>query len=622
MKKINVVLFFVFVSISISAQSIVTKVADKLVESHDYIQAVHEYLALIEKGNSDPYVMKQLGDCYFNINNTVDAEKWYGLVIKSKQNPETYYRYGQVLKSNGKYVESNVQMNSFAALVPNDERAKGFNENPKYLADLMDIEKKFVIDRISVNSDRSDFGAVLYNDKLYFASARNEDNKIYGWNNEPFLDLYRCTYNADGTYTEPSPLVELNTRFHEGPVSVTKDGSEIYFSSESFNEKLFVNDKANKLRFGQVNLFKATNIEGKWSNIVALPFNSKSYSTGNPSVDREGETLYFASDMPGSFGGSDLWKVAVNADGSFGTPVNLGDSINSTEDENFPFVTDDNVLYFSSNGLTGFGGLDIFSVDLNNVEAPKNIGQPINSEKDDFGFTFNKDKNIGYISSNRSGIDHIYSAAAICKSQIKVVVKDSKTGLASINSRVAVLEMNKMVLDKQLSNDLGEVLFDVECQKGYTVEAYKDGFITNKMSIAKTASGMVTVAIALEPIDVIVTETEIILKPIYFEYNKSGITKQAAEELDKLVYVMSENKELIIYVKSHTDSRGNDDYNMNLSERRSNATVQYVISKGISNGRISGKGLGESELKVSCVDDCTEEEHGLNRRSEFIIIKK
>jgi outer membrane protein OmpA-like peptidoglycan-associated protein len=622
MKKINVVLFFVFVSISISAQSIVTKVADKLVESHDYIQAVHEYLALIEKGNSDPYVMKQLGDCYFNINNTVDAEKWYGLVIKSKQNPETYYRYGQVLKSNGKYVESNVQMNSFAALVPNDERAKGFNENPKYLADLMDIEKKFVIDRISVNSDRSDFGAVLYNDKLYFASARNEDNKIYGWNNEPFLDLYRCTYNADGTYTEPSPLVELNTRFHEGPVSVTKDGSEIYFSSESFNEKLFVNDKANKLRFGQVNLFKATNIEGKWSNIVALPFNSKSYSTGNPSVDREGETLYFASDMPGSFGGSDLWKVAVNADGSFGTPVNLGDSINSTEDENFPFVTDDNVLYFSSNGLTGFGGLDIFSVDLNNVEAPKNIGQPINSEKDDFGFTFNKDKNIGYISSNRSGIDHIYSAAAICKSQIKVVVKDSKTGLASINSRVAVLDMNKMVLDKQLSNDLGEVLFDVECQKGYTVEAYKDGFITNKMSIAKTASGMVTVAIALEPIDVIVTETEIILKPIYFEYNKSGITKQAAEELDKLVYVMSENKELIIYVKSHTDSRGNDDYNMNLSERRSNATVQYVISKGISNGRISGKGLGESELKVSCVDDCTEEEHGLNRRSEFIIIKK
>jgi outer membrane protein OmpA-like peptidoglycan-associated protein len=622
MKKINVVLFFVFVSISISAQSIDTKVADKLVESHDYIQAVHEYLALIEKGNSDPYVMKQLGDCYFNINNTVDAEKWYGLVIKSKQNPETYYRYGQVLKSNGKYVESNVQMNSFAALVPNDERAKGFNENPKYLADLMDIEKKFVINRISVNSDRSDFGAVLYNDKLYFASARNEDNKIYGWNNEPFLDLYRCTYNADGTYTEPSPLVELNTRFHEGPVSITKDGSEIYFSSESFNEKLFVNDKANKLRFGQVNLFKATNIDGKWSNIVALPFNSKSYSTGNPSIDREGETLYFASDMPGSFGGSDLWKVAVNADGSFGTPVNLGDSINSTEDENFPFVTDDNVLYFSSNGLTGFGGLDIFSVDLNNVEAPKNIGQPINSEKDDFGFTFNKDKNIGYISSNRSGIDHIYSAAAICKSQIKVVVKDSKTGLASVNSRVAVLEMNKMVLDKQLSNDLGEVLFDVECQKGYTVEAYKDGFITNKMSIAKTASGMVTVAIALEPIDVIVTETEIILKPIYFEYNKSGITKQAAEELDKLVYVMSENKELIIYVKSHTDSRGNDDYNMNLSERRSNATVQYVISKGISNGRISGKGLGESDLKVSCVDDCTEEEHGLNRRSEFIIIKK
>ncbi|MFQ3173387.1 MAG: outer membrane protein OmpA-like peptidoglycan-associated protein [Flavobacterium sp.] len=622
MKKNNLLLFFVFVSISISAQSIDTKGADKLVESHDYVQAVQDYQALIEKGNTDPYVMKQLGDCYYYMNNTVDAEKWYNQALNTKQDPETYYRYAQILKSNGKYAESNAQMKTFAALMPNDKRAKEFNDNPNYLAKLIGIKTGFTVSKISVNSDRSDFGAILHNDMLYFASARNESNKIYGWNNEPFLDIYQSTYNADGTYADATPVVDLNSKFHEGPVSVTKDGNVIYFSSESFKDKLFISDKVQKLRFGQVNLFKATNENGKWVNTVALSFNSKSYSTGNPSIDKEGKTLYFASNMPGSIGGTDLWKVAVNDDGTFGIPENLGNSINTTGDENFPFITDDNILYFSSNGITGFGGLDIFSVDLNSGGIPKNVGQPINSAKDDFAFTFNKEKNIGYISSNRSGIDHIYSAVPICYSQIAAVVKNSKTADVLVNSRVAVLDENKVVLDKQLSNDRGEVLFNVECQKGYTVEVYKDGFISNKTSIAKTTSGMFTVEVSLEPVDVIVTEIEIILSPIYFEFNKSSITKQSAEELDKLVYVMSQNEDLIIYAKSHTDSSGEDDYNMSLSERRANSTVKYIISKGISSERISGKGFGESELKVNCGVDCTEDEHALNRRSEFIIVKK
>jgi outer membrane protein OmpA-like peptidoglycan-associated protein/tetratricopeptide (TPR) repeat protein len=622
MKKNNLLLFFVFVSISISAQSIDTKGADKLVESHDYVQAVQDYQALIEKGNTDPYVMKQLGDCYYYMNNTVDAEKWYNQALNTKQDPETYYRYAQILKSNGKYAESNAQMKTFAALMPNDKRAKEFNDNPNYLTKLIGIKTGFTVSKISVNSDRSDFGAILHNDMLYFASARNESNKIYGWNNEPFLDIYQSTYNADGTYADATPVVDLNSKFHEGPVSVTKDGNVIYFSSESFKDKLFISDKVQKLRFGQVNLFKATNENGKWVNTVALSFNSKSYSTGNPSIDKEGKTLYFASNMPGSIGGTDLWKVAVNDDGTFGIPENLGNSINTTGDENFPFITDDNILYFSSNGITGFGGLDIFSVDLNSGGIPKNVGQPINSAKDDFAFTFNKEKNIGYISSNRSGIDHIYSAVPICYSQIAAVVKNSKTADVLVNSRVAVLDENKVVLDKQLSNDRGEVLFNVECQKGYTVEVYKDGFISNKTSIAKTTSGMFTVEVSLEPVDVIVTEIEIILSPIYFEFNKSSITKQSAEELDKLVYVMSQNEDLIIYAKSHTDSSGEDDYNMSLSERRANSTVKYIISKGISSERISGKGFGESELKVNCGVDCTEDEHALNRRSEFIIVKK
>ena len=621
MKKNILLLFFVFVNISISAQNIDTKVADKLVESHDYVQAVQKYLALIEKGNSDSYVFKQLGDSYYAMNNTTEAEKWYAQAIKTKQNAETYYRYGQVLKSNGKYDESNVQMKTFATLLPSDKRAEEFNKNPNYIDRLKSIEPTFQIVKLSINSDRSDFGAVLYNNTLYFASARNESNKIYSWNNEPYLDIYKSTYNTDGTYSEPVPVGELNSRFHEGPVSLSKDGNSIYFSSESFKDKLFVNDKAHKLRFGQVNLYKANNENGNWVNILPLSINSKSYSTGNPSIDKEGKTLYFASNMPGSIGGTDLWKVEINSDGTIGTPENLGSAINTTGDENFPFIGEDNILYFSSNGLTGFGGFDIFSADLKNGGKANNLGEPVNSSKDDFAFSFNTEKNVGYISSNRSGIDDIYSTLPICKSQIQTIVKNSKTGEQIINSRVAILDANNVVLENKLSDSQGRVLFDVECDKGYIVEVYKDGFMSNKTTITKTDSGLFSVDVSLEPIDVIVTETEIILKPIYFENNRSSITIQAAEELDKLVYLMSQNKDLVIYVKSHTDSRGKDDYNMDLSERRAKSTIQYIISKGISADKISGKGFGESELKVNCLE-CTDEENALNRRSEFMIVKK
>ncbi|MDI6047821.1 OmpA family protein [Flavobacterium yafengii] len=621
MKKNTLLLFFVLVSISLSAQNKDTKDADKLFESYDYVEAAKEYLSLVEKGNSNTYVSKQLGDSYYYMRNTIEAEKWYAKAVQTKQDPETYYRYAQMLKSNGKYTEADSQMKTFAALAPDDQRAKQFNKNPDYLSKLLKRDKLFVVDKISVNSERSDFGAILYGDVLYFASARNENNKIYSWNNEPFLDIYQSTYSGGGNYSEAVPVTELNSRFHEGPVTMTKDGSVVYFSSESFKDKLFVKDKTHKLKFGQVNLYKSVKENGKWGGSTPLPFNSKSYSMGNPSIDADGKFLYFASNMPGSVGGTDIWKVTVNNDGTYGAPENLGNKINTAGDENFPFVTDDAVLYFSSNGLTGFGSLDVFSVDLNKDEEPYNLGKPVNTEKDDFAFTFNKEKNIGYLSSNRSGVDHIYSSIPVCKGQILSVVKNAKTGELLANSRVVVLDATNTVLDTQMSNMNGEVLYDVECQKPYTIEVFKDGYISKSFPVAKISQGKVTVDAVIDPIEVIVTETEIILNPIYFEYNKSNITKKGAAELDKLVYVMSQNDKLKIYVKAHTDSRGTDEFNLNLSERRANATVAYIVSKGISVDKITGKGFGESEFKVDCQENCTEEEHALNRRSEFMIVK-
>jgi outer membrane protein OmpA-like peptidoglycan-associated protein len=620
MKKNTILLFFVLASFSLCAQNKETKNADKLFESYDYVEAAKEYIALVEKGNSDAYLSKQLCDSYFYMQNTIESEKWYAKAIASQQDAEIYYRYAQMLKSNGKYAESNVQMKVFSKVAPNDQRAITFNKNPNYLADLNAIENRFEVNKLSVNSDRSDFGAVLYDDVLYFASARNESSKIYGWNGEPFLDVYQSTYKADGSYSEPIPVDELNTRFHEGPVAITKDGTVIYFSSESFKDKLFEKDKTHKLKFGQVNLYKAVKENGEWSNIMPLPFNSKSYSTGNPSIDKDGEVLYFASNMSGSIGGTDIWKVMVNNDGTFGIPENLGNKINTVGDENFPFVTDDSILYFSSNGLTGFGGLDVFSVDLSKDLEPINLGKPINTEKDDFAFTFNTDKNLGYVSSNRSGKDHIYSATPICNAQIFVAVKNAKTGELLENSRVVILDANKTILETQISDSNGEVLYNAECKKPYTLEVYKDGYITKSVS-ASSFQGKMSIEAALEPIDVIVTKTEILLNPIYFHSNKSDITERGAAELDKLVYVMSQNNTLKINVKAHTDSRGTDEYNLDLSERRAQSTVAYIISKGINSDRILGTGYGESLPKIDCQDKCTELEYALNRRSEFMIVK-
>ncbi len=621
MKQYILILFFGLTIFSLCAQNKETKTADKLFESYDYVEATKEYLSLVEKGNSDAYVAKQLADSYYYMHNTVAAEQWYAKAISTKQESETYYRYAQTLKSNGKYAQSDAQMKTFVALVPNDQRAKQFTRNPNYLSELLNKEKFFVVEKLSINSRRSDFGANLYGDILYFTSARNESNKIYGWNNEPYLDIYQSNYNGDGSYSNPVPVTELNSKFHEGPVTLTQDGTVAYFSGESFQNNLFVKDKTHKLKFGQVSLYKAVKENGKWGSITPLPFNSKSFSMGNPAIDKEGKTLYFASNMPGSVGGTDLWKVAINSDGTYGTPENLGNKINTVADENFPFVTDDAILYFSSNGLLGFGSLDVFSVNLTKDEEPSNLGKPINTEKDDFAFTFNKEKKIGYLSSNRDGIDHIYSSVPVCKAQIATVVKDAKTGGLLANSRVDLLDVDNLVLETKRTNNDGEVLFNVECQKPFALEVFKDGYITKSFTIAKISEGKVNVDAVIEPMEVMVTETEIMLNPIYFEFNKSDITPSGATELDKLIYIMSQNDQLKIFVKSHTDSRGSEEFNLDLSEKRAKATVDYIISKGIAADKISGKGFGILDFKINCGEKCSDEQHALNRRSEFMIVK-
>ena len=622
MKNLYITLSFVIASMTLSAQNTDTEKADKLFARFEYVDAANEYLKLAEGSKADNYVYRQLAESYFNVFNTKEASKWYAKATEQQQDAETYYRYAQMLKAEGKYAESNAQMQKFAGLAPSDQRAVEFKQDPNYLPKLKSQTKLFDEKALDINSEKSDFGAVLTNDNtLYFATARNKARKNYGWNEEPFLDLYKSTYNADGTFSEPVAVTEINTKFHDGPAAVSADGNTMYFASESFNEGDFEKDKAKKLKYGQVYLYKATKDGDKWTNIKALPFTSKTYSTSSPSLSRDGKTLYFSSNMPGSIGGNDVWKVAVNADGTFGTPENLGKSVNTEGNESFPFITDDNKLYFSSDGRKGFGALDIFVIDLNRKSEAMNVGAPVNTAKDDFAFSFNTAKNIGFFSSNRTGDDNIYLATPVCGVEVITLVRDARTGKTLADAKVSILDEKKNVIESKVTESNGEAFYSVDCNKAYLIQVTRDGYESNTFPVAKTNGGTVNVAADLQPIDVIVTPTEIVLNEIFFEFDKSNITQAGAFELDKLVQVLKNNPAMEIMVKGHTDNRGSDQYNLNLSDRRARAAVQYVISKGIAKARITGKGYGESEPKVDCKENCTEEDHAKNRRSEFLIVK-
>lgn len=621
MKKIYLTLSFVIASGLLSAQNKQTKVADKLFDRYEYVDAATEYLKLTEKGKDDNYVHKQLADSYYNVFNAKEAIKWFAKATEQKQDAETYYKYSQMLKAEGNYAEADKQMNKFADMVPNDQRAKAFRANPDYLPALKSQVQLFNITKSDISSEHTDFGAVLTDDNnVYFASARNTSRRNSNFNDEPYLDIYKATYNANGTISEATAVANLNTRWHDGPASVSSDGNTIYYGSESFNEKEFIKDKEKKSKFGKIYLYKATKNGDSWSNGKPLPFNSASYDVRNPSISKDGKTLYFSSNMPGSLGGEDIWKVSVNGD-EYGTPENLGTAVNTAASESFPFISDDNVLYFSSNGKQGFGGYDVFSIDLANAGAAKNVGAPVNTAKDDFSFTFNKSKKVAFFSSNRDGVDNIYVANPICGVQAIALVKDAKTGKFLDAAKVVLVDTDERVVDNQFTSSDGKSSFGVKCEMAYTFQVSKQGYESGIFSVLKTDGGEVVVEALLNPILPIITEKEVILQPIYFEFNKSNITQEGADELDKLVVVMNEHPTMVIFAKSHTDSRGSDKYNMNLSDRRAKSTVQYLVSKGIAKDRVSGQGFGETEPKVSCTN-CTEDEYAQNRRSEFLIIKK
>ncbi len=629
MKKIYTFLLLIIVSATMAtAQNAKTKKADQLYDRLAYTDAAEAYQKLLKKGEGSLYVYERLANSYFFINDTKKAETYYKRVVKSRNvDAESVYNYAQSLKANGKFSEYNDQMKNFAGMKPNDSRAIAFMKNPNYVPTIMDKVQRFSATNMDINSKYSDFGGTMIGNEFYFASGRNTARKTYQWNEEPFLDIYKANI-VGGTVKDASLFnSKINTKYHESNPVFSQDGKRMYFDRNDYYEGDY-----NKSSEGinQINLYYAEKVTGEWKDIQSAHFNSKEYSTGHPAISPDGKTLYFVSDMPGGKGKSDIYMAPINADGSLGTPALLGDNINTEGKEVFPFVDANGTLYFSSDGHLGIGGLDVFYAEPRGrgFGEVKNMGRAVNSSDDDFAIKFDAVTRTGYVSSNRKGgkgSDDIYSIKELelpCEVNItvKVINQDTKAPIAG--ARVELYDTFENKLSTMTTDANGGATFKAECDKEHIIQGVAKDYESNAVNVESGNDTNLTSTLALRPIDAIIVDDQVELNPILFDYDKSNIKPQAAFELDKLVAIMKKYPSMVIKVESHTDNRASDSYNMNLSERRAQSTVQYVISKGIDRNRISGSGFGESRPAIACGNGCTEAQHQQNRRSEFIIVKR
>ena len=646
MKKILTLLIITLISFSpIIGQNNLTKKADKLFDRLEFVKAADEYLKIANKDSEDYYVISQLAESYYNIFNPIEAEKWYSKIVDSSSDAEVIYKYAQMLKANGKYKESNVWMNKFADMRPYDNRSTAFKKDPNYLTKIINKGKRFNVQNLDINSEYSDFGGVLFEDNIYITSARNDKGRKYGWNNEPFLDIYKFDVDQ-GSYLNEQILEDvINTKYHEGMVAFSPDGETMYFTRESLFDKSYYKDSLNYNQMGVIHLYKATRCikkhitwkdNGKckfsheWSNATRLEINSPNYSIKNPSLSCDGEIIYFSSDMPGGYGNFDIYKGEIDSIGNISNVKNLGQKINTEGQEMFPHVCCDNILYFSSDAHLGLGGMDVFytkPVD-GKWTAPRNVGIPVNSNADDFAFILAENCEDGFVSSNRSGgkgSDDVYAVKKLlplCDILLTTNILDSKTkepisfATTSISDNTGIVDNTKMTSEKGLAE------FMIECEDKIQLTVSKTGYESKMLDLTFTDIPPPVLDVYLDPIEEIIVEEKINLNPIYFDFDKSNITNKAAFELDKLVAIMEKYPEMIIRAESHTDSRGPASYNKGLSDRRAKSTAQYVISKGISEDRITGVGKGEEEPRVDCSQGCSKEEHAQNRRSEFIIVSR
>ncbi|WP_233897824.1 OmpA family protein [Tenacibaculum piscium] len=615
--------------------------ADRYYKEFAYKKAAELYESIHRKGDTSYLVLSRLADAqYFNFE-FEKAEKNYSKLMDFHEkiaSSKHFFRYSQVLKTNGKIAESDKWLLKLRGENAMDSRVRSLEQNKNYFSEYSNKPKTFInIHNISTNTKYSDFGGFIYEDALYFASTKpkvKSDKKLYKWNKQPFLNIYKAKQKNMIAkkmldVEEATMLEDLSSKYHESNMIITKKGKKAYFTRDNYDGRKLKGDED---QVSHLKIYSADKIGDFWGNVQELPFNSDAFSCGHPALSADEKTLYFVSDMPNGFGGTDIYKVAILENNKFGKPANLGKAINTESREMFPFIGKDNELYFSSDGHLGLGALDVFEAkyDGENHLNPVNLGSPINGAFDDFSFVINKEHSHGFFSSNRKdgkGDDDIYSFIIYqCKEDIKGIISDSRTGEPISNVVVQLMNPAGEVVSSIKTGRTGAYLFEQkDCEHNFVVVASKDGYKNVKEETETLDVNQQDVVVNLS-LQSLIVGNQIVINPIYFDFDKSNIREDAEYELEDIVTVMNTYPELVIKIESHTDSRGGKDYNRNLSDSRAKSTRDYIISRGISSNRIeSAIGFGEDNLLNHCDDanssKCSKEEHQKNRRSYFYIIK-
>ena len=622
------------------AQKAAERIADKKYEQYAYINAIKTYERIAKKGYKSVEMFKKLGNSYYFNAELEQAGKWYDELFSMTQDvdAEYYYRYAQTLKASGKYAKAGEMLLKFSEKSGEDSRAKLFNSNRNYLYEIKTNSGRFKIQDALINTKYSEYGGAFYDNKLVFTSARDTGflfQRKHKWSNQYFTKLYAAAITSDSTLGTPIKFAnKIRIPFHEATPIFTKDGQTMYFTQNNY---LKGKKGKNAEKITLFKIYKAKLIDKEWNKVEELPFDSDNYSVAHPALSPDEKTLYFASDMPGTKGQSDIFKCKIDDNGNYGIPENLGTKINTAGRESFPFVSEENELYFASDGHPGLGGLDIFVSQIakdGTFKKVNNIGETANSSKDDFGFLINSQSRRGFLTSNREGgkgSDDIYQFLETknlrCNQELAGIVTDLESGIILPNTKVSLFNDKFKLLTTFLSDKNGRYNFEVECDSDYYIRAEKAEYNTFEKRITITnETGKTEIPIQLEKTIKEVKNGDDLakifgIKIIYFDLDKSNIREDATLELEKILDVLLENPTIKINIRSHTDSRASFEYNDELSNKRAKATLGWLVKNGVETTRLTANGFGERELVNKCTDNvtCTEEEHQANRRSEFII---
>ncbi|NUY79520.1 OmpA family protein [Flavobacterium sp. MAH-1] len=646
MKKLLTIVMCLVVALTTAQTKI--KRADKFYKGYSFSEAAKLYdEALADKPNPGAETLMKAGDSHYNIGQKREALKYYQMLydIQGSTMPQDYFiKYTESIKASLDYAKADKVTREYLSAKGDNSLMAKYALQKKQMDSLAKEKPLYTIKTLDVNSNKSDFGTAFYGQKIVYASAKDTtkyDQKLYNWNQQPFLDLYVAERNVnDGTLLNVQPfLSDAMTKYHDATAAFSPDLKTVYYTRNIVkNNKKLVNDKTGTNQFKIVR--GTVSEDGKLGKLEDMQFNDNAYSTGHPAVSNDGKWLFFASDMPGGQGGSDIYVAEIDAAGTVGPAKNLGPMVNTPGEEMFPFLSN-GMLYFASDGHFGWGGLDIYESKMTgamNFSEPRNLGAPINSNKDDFALIVDPTDKFGYFSSNREmgkGDDDIYyftKAPVPCDELISGKVTNAKSKLPIGEATVSVTDMMDTPITSATTDANGDYVVTVPCGKKYKIAATKANHSREEKQLEigkKNGNQTKDVNFELTNYDDLITKKgdveKITVNPIYFEYDKWNITALAEVELDKVVFAMTKFPNLKIKIESHTDSRGKDAYNMKLSDNRAKSTRDYIISKGIDASRIeSAIGYGESRLTNRCKNGvkCSEAEHLANRRSDFIVIDK